>query len=237
MSWLRRYRAWALAAALIAAAPGCTSNGGPARATHPSGATTPTVTTPTVATPAVTTVAPTPTAAAHYVFPVGAHADYARDHHDYPASDIIADCGSPVLAAADGVILEVSRVDTFDLAHPLGAAKGGLSVSIRGDDGVRYYGSHLSAIAAGIDAGVRVSAGTLLGEVGHTGNANNICHLHFGISPPCAGTGDWWNRRGVIWPWRYLDAWRTGQNLSAVGEVTAWQTLHGCPTQPPAGEV
>jgi murein DD-endopeptidase MepM/ murein hydrolase activator NlpD len=169
-------------------------------------------------------------------FPVAGRADYGHTHHDYPATDIFAACGSPVRAAADGVVTEVSRVDRFDLAHPLGADKGGLSVTLNGDDGVRYYGSHLSSLAAGIDAGVRVSAGTQLGTVGKTGNSGNACHLHFGLSPQCPGGGDWWVRRGVIFPWKYLDSWRAGGNLSPVEEVASWQRTHGCPTAPPAGE-
>jgi peptidoglycan LD-endopeptidase LytH len=177
-----------------------------------------------------------PAADVRRVFPVAGRADYGHTHHDYPATDIFAACGSPVRAAVDGVVLEVSRTDRFDLKHPLGADKGGLSVSIRGDDGVRYYGAHLSAIAAGIDAGVRVRAGTQLGQVGHTGNASGVCHLHFGLSPPCAGTADWWVRRGAFFPWKYLDSWRSGGNLSPVDEAAAWQRDHGCPTTPPAGE-
>ncbi len=94
-------------------------------------------------------------------------------------------------------------------------------MSVRGDDGVRYYGSHLSALAAGIDRGDRVRAGQRLGAVGRTGNANNICHLHFGLSPPCAGTGDWWMRRGVIWPAPYLRAWRRGEARSPAPAVAA----------------
>jgi murein DD-endopeptidase MepM/ murein hydrolase activator NlpD len=108
-------------------------------------------------------------------------------------------------------------------------------VSIRGDDGVRYCGAHLSAIAPGIDAGIRVRTGTQLGLVGLTGNASHICHLHFGLSPVCQGTGDWWVRRGVIYPWRYLDSWRSGGNLSPVDEVAAWQRTNGCPTAPTPG--
>ena len=112
------------------------------------------------------------------------------------------------MAVTDGEVLEVSRVDRYDPDGAQGPDNGGLSVSLLGDDGVRYYGSHLSALAAGISRGVRVRAGQRLGAVGRTGNANNVCHLHFGLSPPCAGTGDWWIRRGVIWPAPYLRAWR-----------------------------
>ncbi|MGC9669102.1 M23 family metallopeptidase [Planosporangium sp. 12N6] len=178
---------------------------------------------------------PPPVADVHHVFPVAGRADYGRTHHDYPATDIFAACGSAVQAPADGVVLEVNRVDRFDPAHPDGADKGGLSVSIRGDDGVRYYGSHLAAIDPGVDAGTRLRAGIQIGVVGKTGNSSQVCHLHFGISPVCQRTGDWWVRRGVIFPWRYLDSWRAGGNLSPADEAAAWQRDHGCPTAPTPG--
>jgi murein DD-endopeptidase MepM/ murein hydrolase activator NlpD len=169
------------------------------------------------------------------VFPVAGQASYTPAHHDYPATDIFAACGSPVRAPADGTVLEVTRVDRFDPARPVGEDKGGLSVSILGDDGVRYYGSHLATVADGIEAGSRLPAGTQLGVVGRTGNASHVCHLHFGLSPVCRRTGDWWVRRGVIGPAKYLDSWRAGGNLSPLDEVTAWQHDHGCPTAPTPG--
>ncbi|GAA0909818.1 hypothetical protein GCM10009557_84360 [Virgisporangium ochraceum] len=174
-----------------------------------------------------------PAAAPRYVFPVDGRNSYAREHHDYPASDIIAACGTVVRAVTDGVVLEVSRVDTFDKATSGGGDRGGLSVSMVGDDGVRYYGSHFSVIDPVVQPGVRVAAGSRLGLVGKTGNANNTCHLHLGISPACARTADWWVRRGVVWPWPYLDAWKAGQPRSPVAEVSAWQAGHGCPSQAP----
>ncbi|SCE72337.1 Peptidase family M23 [Micromonospora viridifaciens] len=168
-----------------------------------------------------------------HVFPVEAeNVAYHPTHSAYPGTDIFADCGTPVVAVTDGRILEVSRVDRFDKRGPLGPYNGGLSVSLLGDDGVRYYGSHLSTVAAGIDPGVRVRAGQLLGKVGRTGNANNVCHLHFGISPECQGHDDWWIRRGVVWPARYLDSWRKRGNREPAAEVTAWQRRHGCPKAP-----
>lgn len=175
-------------------------------------------------------VVPTP---AGYTFPVGGKpVSYHRTHSGYQATDIFADCGSPVLAVTDGVVLEVSRVDRFDPARPDNALKGGLFVSLKGDDGVRYYGAHFVQLADGIDKGVRVRGGRQIGKVGHTGNASNVCHLHFGISPPCAGEGDWWIRRGVVWPWSYLDAWRAGEQKSPATEVTKWHQEHGCPSEP-----
>jgi murein DD-endopeptidase MepM/ murein hydrolase activator NlpD len=170
-----------------------------------------------------------PAGAVAYVFPVHGGSSYAHTHHDYPATDIMAACGTPVVAATDGVVLTVSRIDTYDPKVNAGATRGGLAVSILGDDGVRYYGSHLAAIDPAIRADARVSAGQPLGKVGRTGDAS-ACHLHFGISPPCGRTTDWWIQRGVVWPWPYLDSWRNGGGKSAVAEVDAWRSANGCPS-------
>jgi murein DD-endopeptidase MepM/ murein hydrolase activator NlpD len=164
-----------------------------------------------------------------FVFPVVGNVSYAHVHHDYPATDIMAKCGSEVRATTSGLVLSVTRVDKWKASVNAGATRGGLSVSIKGDDGVRYYGSHLEAIAKYIEPGVRVAAGQELGKVGQTGDAS-ACHLHFGISPVCKGDGDWWIQRGVIWPWKYLDSWRTGGDKSPVAEINAWKSKHGCPT-------
>jgi murein DD-endopeptidase MepM/ murein hydrolase activator NlpD len=164
-----------------------------------------------------------------YVFPVKAsNVDYHPTHAKYPATDLFADCGESVVATTGGVVLEVSLRDIYVEGAPDGPNNGGLSVSIRGDDGVRYYGSHLSKVTAGIKPGVRVAAGQSLGKVGRTGNANNVCHLHYAISPPCAETGDWKVRRGVVWPAPFLDSWRRGAQKSPVATVAAWQRSHDC---------
>ena len=181
---------------------------------------------------------PVPTAgvaATRYVFPVDGNVDYGHVHALYPATDIIAPCGATVRSAVDGMVIEVSRIDRFDPAHPDGATKGGMFVSILGLDGVRYYGAHLSAIMPFVAPGAVVKAGTVIGRIGHTGNANNICHLHFAISPPCKTAGDWWIRRGVIYPWRYLDSWRAKGQRSPAAEVAAWLRQHGCPAKPAGG--
>ena len=168
-------------------------------------------------------------AAGKFVFPVAGKVTYAHTHHDYPATDIMASCGTQVRATTSGVVLAVTRVDKWKANVNSGATRGGLSVSIKGDDGVRYYGSHMEYISKNIVQGVRVTAGEALGKVGKTGDAS-ACHLHFGLSPVCKGTGDWWIQRGVIWPWRYLDSWRMGGDKSPVAEINAWQSRHGCPT-------
>ena len=64
------------------------------------------------------------------------------------------------------------------------------------------------------------------GYVGRTGNANDVCHLHFGISWPTR-PGIWWVRRGMVPPQRYLDSWRDGGNLSPVRAVRAARKAAG----------
>ncbi|MEV6368768.1 peptidoglycan DD-metalloendopeptidase family protein [Micromonospora musae] len=226
----------ALAAGCASTRPGVPPGGtAPSPPGAPASADQPAAPDPTGSAPPRTTPATsaTPRADLRRVFPVrSGKVAYHKTHSGYPATDIFADCGEPFVAVTDGTILEVSRVDRFDKRGPLGPNNGGLSVALLGDDGVRYYGSHLSAIADGVAAGVRVRAGLKLGEVGRTGNANNVCHLHFGISPRCSGQDGWWIRRGVIWPARYLDSWRKGGNRAPASEVTAWQRRHGCPKAP-----
>ncbi|MEY2445992.1 MAG: peptidoglycan LD-endopeptidase LytH, partial [Ilumatobacteraceae bacterium] len=98
------------------------------------------------------------------------------------------------------------------------ATRGGKYVSLIGDDGVRYYFAHFDQVD--VNPGDRVDAGTQIGIMGQTGDArNSVCHTHFGISWPCDNT-EWAVRRGEVWPWKYLDAWRNGEQLSPVDEVT-----------------
>jgi murein DD-endopeptidase MepM/ murein hydrolase activator NlpD len=169
-----------------------------------------------------------------HAFPVIGKASYAREHHDYPASDIIAACGLDAVSPVDGTVLEISAKDTWTKKVNAGDTRGGLSVSILGNDGARYYMSHFRSINSGITAGATVKAGQKVAIVGDTGDAG-ACHVHFGLSPACAKTGDWWTRRGVIWPWPYLDAWKKGTAKSPVPELTEWQSKHGCATKAPPG--
>ena len=104
-----------------------------------------------------------PARAAHrhiYRYPI-AHcaSSYGHTHHDYPATDIFVHKGCEFVAPIAGTVDEVSRHDHWHPATNRGAARGGLSVSIIGTDGVRYYGSHLSRIANGIRPGVHVTRG------------------------------------------------------------------------------
>jgi peptidoglycan LD-endopeptidase LytH len=38
-------------------------------------------------------------------------------------------------------------------------------------------------------------------------------HLHYGISWPTR-EDIWWVRRGMVWPWPFLDAWKAGEDRS-----------------------
>ncbi|MBX0330400.1 peptidoglycan DD-metalloendopeptidase family protein, partial [Oscillochloris sp. ZM17-4] len=155
--------------------------------------------------PAPDSGAEQPSLAFTYVFPVqGGRVDYGSSHHDYPATDMFCPIGSQFVAPTDGVIDFVSYEDIWDPAHDDPAVRGGISVAMIGDDGVRYYGSHLSAVADGIAPGVYVAAGQLLGLTGKSGNARSTpSHLHFGISHPTT-PDDWQVRRGEVSPYPYL---------------------------------
>jgi murein DD-endopeptidase MepM/ murein hydrolase activator NlpD len=153
--------------------------------------------------------------AMRYVFPIRAEqVEYGRYHHDYPATDIFCPIGSDFLATTSGVVDFVSKVDQWDPATNRPEHRGGIAIAIIGDDGIRYYGSHLSGIAEGIAVGERVEAGQLLGWTGKSGNARSTPpHVHYGISHPTT-PDDWETRRGEVWPYEYLKAWERGEMVT-----------------------
>ena len=171
-------------------------------------------------------------AAPVYIFPVADCAvNYARAHHDYAATDILAKKGCKFVSPVNGVIDEVNRTDLWSGKTNLGIDRGGLYVSVIGEDGVRYYGSHLTSVVASIQPGLTVKAGQILGRVGSTGSARGTSpHLHFGISWPTPTETQpniWWVRRGVVLPWKYLDAWKVGKDLSPAKAVAAALAKNG----------
>jgi murein DD-endopeptidase MepM/ murein hydrolase activator NlpD len=171
-------------------------------------------------------------AAPIYIFPVADCAvNYARAHHDYAATDILAKKGCKFVSPVNGLIDEVNRTDLWSGKTNLGIDRGGLYVSVIGEDGVRYYGSHLTSVVASIQPGLTVKAGQILGRVGSTGSARGTSpHLHFGISWPTPTETQpniWWVRRGVVLPWKYLDAWKVGKDLSPAKAVAAALAKNG----------
>lgn len=90
-----------------------------------------------------------------------------RDHHGV---DIFAPRGTPVVAAADGVIRSVSTTEIGGRVIWLSNATSSQSI---------YY-AHLNDWA--VTSGQRVAAGDVIGFVGNTGNARTTPpHLHFGV--------------------------------------------------------
>jgi murein DD-endopeptidase MepM/ murein hydrolase activator NlpD len=89
----------------------------------------------------------------------------------HEGNDILAARGTPVVASVAG---NVERNDS---------SRGGISYYLHGVDGNTYFGAHLSGFAAS----GRVSAGTVIGYVGDTGNARGTPHLHFEIHPGGGG--------------------------------------------------
>jgi peptidoglycan LD-endopeptidase LytH len=147
-----------------------------------------------------------------------------------PTSSPIAAAGSLPRPRARST--RSAGVDRWDPTSDRGADRGGLSVSVIGMDGVRYYGSHLQSIAPGIVPGARVLAGQLLGRIDNSGDARTTpTHVHFGLSWPTPA-GIWWIRRGLVYAWPYLDAWRAGRNLSPAPAIRAAHAAAGSDIPP-----
>ena len=206
------------------AVPNTTMSAPATTTTSTTDATTTTVAATTTTVPLLDRILAAPTDAVEHAFPLaaGVNASYARRHGEYPATDVFADCGSDVQAMATGVVQHVRSVDTYDKEIDNPALRGGKSVAIIGLDGVRYYTSHLDRID--VTVGQAVTAGDVIGTIGLTGDSE-ACHTHIGLSPLCPQI-EWSVRRGVIWPWKYLDAWKKGADLEPAAEIRTWESGH-----------
>jgi murein DD-endopeptidase MepM/ murein hydrolase activator NlpD len=100
-----------------------------------------------------------------------ARAGGARIHD---AIDIMADEGTPVIAATDG------KVEKLFFSK----GGGGITIYVRSpDQRWAYYYAHLQGYAPGLAEGQQVKRGEVIGRVGHTGNASaEGPHLHFAIN-------------------------------------------------------
>jgi len=83
----------------------------------------------------------------------------------HKGTDIMAPRGTPVVNPVSGTV------------STKGDRLGGLSMHVQGDDGNYYYGTHLDSYSG---ATGYLPAGTVIGYVGDTGNAQGT-HLHFEI--------------------------------------------------------
>ena len=118
--------------------------------------------------------------------------------HD--AIDIMAPAGTPVVAAAEGIVEKLYFSD----------GGGGITAYVRSPDRRWiYYYAHLQAYAPGLREGERVARGDRIGLVGSTGNANpEGPHLHFAVHRMAEGER-WWQGSAVN-PYPLLAGRRTG---------------------------
>jgi peptidoglycan LD-endopeptidase LytH len=90
----------------------------------------------------------------------------------HQGTDILSPRGTPVVASVAGTVRHHN------------SRLGGLSYYLKGDDGNTYFGTHLASYGAS----GRVSAGTVVGTIGNSGNASGgPPHLHFEIHPGGGG--------------------------------------------------
>jgi len=152
-----------------------------------------------------------------YVFPVygpssfgdtfGApRGDIASGWHH--GEDIFAQLGAPLLAVADGTVFSVgwNRI-------------GGYRLWLRDLQGNEFYYAHLSAYSPFAVNGREVKAGTVIGFVGNTGDAEGTpYHLHFEIHP--VGLL-WQGYDGAVKPYPYLMAWKRLKDVE-FAQVAGW---------------
>jgi murein DD-endopeptidase MepM/ murein hydrolase activator NlpD len=142
--------------------------------------------------PAAASTPPAYDAPVDLTFPVEGSSSFIDDYHHcrgtdcsrrHRATDIMAPYGAPVHAAVGGTIRFITG-----LTSPLPSY--GWMISIDGDDGRGYNYIHLGrqdrgweeAYAPGMERGVRVERGQLIGFNGCSGNAScSAPHLHFEI--------------------------------------------------------
>ncbi len=85
--------------------------------------------------------------------------------------DIVAAMGTPLVAVESGVVRHLN----FHYA-------GGIGIYLYGDTGDIFYYAHLQGYGPGIEDGLRVWQGQVIGYNGNTGNAA-VPHLHLGYQP------------------------------------------------------
>jgi murein DD-endopeptidase MepM/ murein hydrolase activator NlpD len=146
-----------------------------------------------------------------FAFPIHGEATVADDFGAprqigaHQGNDVFAPFGSPVLAVADGTI---ERVGTLPIS--------GNRLWLRTRRGDAYFYAHLSAFAPDAVDGRRVRAGTLLGFVGNTGDAEPTPpHVHFEIHP---GGGRAIDPHAVLLAWQRDGLAPAGDWLSRYGD-------------------
>ncbi|MDP3991836.1 MAG: M23 family metallopeptidase [Candidatus Colwellbacteria bacterium] len=95
--------------------------------------------------------------------------------HDGNAVDIAAACGTPIVAAASGVVTETGSPGNWNSGY------GGFVRISHANGTVTFYG-HNSVNLVG--AGDQIGQGSVIAKIGRTGQVRGItgCHVHFGVS-------------------------------------------------------
>jgi murein DD-endopeptidase MepM/ murein hydrolase activator NlpD len=126
-------------------------------------------------------------------------------HH---GEDIFAALGTPLLAVADGTIFSVGW-----------NSLGGWRLWLRDHEGNEFYYAHLSAYSPYAVNGRQVKAGTVVGFMGNTGDAETTpYHLHFEIHP--VGLL-YLGYDGAVRPYPYLLAWKHLEDIG-FAQVAGW---------------
>jgi hypothetical protein len=206
---------------IVVADVSATATRGAAPSPEPTATATATAAPKATATPtAAATTTPTPAAkkkparwrtrlmSKRFVFPVGGPTEiggpfgaFRADTGSHEGNDLFADFGTPVVAVADG---KLALVGTLPIS--------GNRLWVYADSGDEFFYAHLSAFAPTAVNGRHVDAGTILGYVGNTGDAEPTPpHLHFEIHP---------NGGDAVDPNAFLVAWqkRAGGALSDTAE-------------------
>ena len=110
-----------------------------------------------------------------------------RSGHRHEALDIMAPRGTPVLAVDEGMVAKLFK-----------SKQGGLTVYQFDDtQELCYYYAHLDRYVGGLQEGMRVRRGDVIGFVGSTGNTDpRTPHLHFAIFV-LGLEKQWWNGKAV----------------------------------------
>jgi len=114
-----------------------------------------------------------------------------RSGHRHEGQDVLAACGTPIVAARGGVV-KAKRYQS--------AAGNYVAIDARGT-GIDFFYAHLRSPSP-LSVGDRVYTGERIGNVGATGDAHG-CHLHFEMwtSP------GWYSGGHPYDPLSYLKAW------------------------------
>lgn len=119
----------------------------------------------------------------------------------HEGTDIFAPRGTPIRAPVNGKIKTSMYGDSKGM--------GGNRVWLEGEDGYDYYFAHMNGMPT-VRPGQQVSAGTMVGRVGDSGNAKGTSpHLHLGIRR--RGSSEWIN------PYDFLEGSVRGPTLASQG--------------------